>query len=146
MALSENTIKSVKGSTKTRKRVGRGNSSGSGTYSGRGQKGQNARAGVSGLKRLGMKQILLRIPKKRGFKSLLGDMQVINVSTLNKFFKDGDKVTPKILAEKGIIDSASEKTKILGQGILKVKSLSFSKLNFSKSAKEQVEKLSGKIN
>ena len=66
MALSLHTIKKPKANSKKRKRIGRGNASGHGTYAGKGQKGQNARSGVSGLKRKGMKQVLLRTPKKRG--------------------------------------------------------------------------------
>jgi large subunit ribosomal protein L15 len=54
--LTLNSIKKAKGSAKGRKRVGRGNASGHGTYSTRGLKGQKSRSGVSGLKRLGMKQ------------------------------------------------------------------------------------------
>jgi large subunit ribosomal protein L15 len=66
MPLSIHTIKPAKGATKKRKRIGRGNAAGKGTYAGKGLKGQNSRSGVSNLKRLGMKQVLLRTPKKRG--------------------------------------------------------------------------------
>ena len=90
--LSLHTIKSAKGATKKRKRVGRGNASGQGTYSGRGIKGQKSRSGVSGLKRLGMRQILRRIPKQRGFKSLKPDNQVVNLADINKHFKKGDLI------------------------------------------------------
>jgi len=71
MALQAQQLKPATGSTKKRKRVGRGNSSGHGTYSTRGLKGQKSRSGVSGLKRLGMRQVLLRTPKYKGFKSKL---------------------------------------------------------------------------
>ena len=90
--LSLHTIKPNKGETKKRKRVGRGNASGHGTYSGRGQKGQRSRSGgKSGLKRKGMKQILLQTPKLRGFKSDKPKNQVINLVDINKNFKEKTK-------------------------------------------------------
>jgi len=62
-------LKPNKGAKKNRKRVGRGNASGSGNYSGKGMKGQKSRSGVTNLKRIGLKATLFSIPKKRGFKS-----------------------------------------------------------------------------
>src|SRR4030042_729014 len=100
MAISIETLKPGKGATRKRKRVGRGNASGHGTYSTRGQKGQKSRSGVSNLRRLGMRQMLLRTPKKRGFKSMYAKDKVINVSELNLYFKDNDILNPRILLEK----------------------------------------------
>ncbi len=145
MPLSLNTIKGSKGSAKKRKRVGRGNSSGHGTYSGRGLKGQKARSGVSGLKRLGMKQVLLRTPKKRGFKSSKPKNQVINLSDLNICFKDNDIINPQVLLKKGLVDNIKVSIKILGKGELKLKGLQFENIKISESAKKQVEKTKGKV-
>ena len=124
---------------KKRKRVGRGNSSGHGTYSGKGQKGQRSRSGVSGLKRLGMKQVLLRTPKKRGFKSLKPKDNIVNLIDINKNFKDKDKINPKILLKKGLIDNIKLDVKILGKGELKLKDLKFVGMKMSKSVKEKLE-------
>ncbi len=144
--LGLNNLKPSKGSTKKRKRVGRGNSSGHGTYSGRGLKGQNARSGVSGLKRLGMKSSLLQIPKKRGFKSHKPKNQPVNLGDLNNNFKDGEEITPKALLNKGLIKDAKLPIKILGNGKLKLKKNIFKNINkVSKSAKEQIEKQGGEI-
>lgn len=143
MTLSLDTIKPAKGAAKKRKRIGRGNAAGQGTYCGRGIKGQNARAGVSGLKRLGMKQVLLRIPKNRGFKSLKPKNQVINLADINKYFKDGDIINPKILHHKGLIANLKISVKLLGQGELKLEKLQFSNIKISASAKAQVEKMNG---
>ena len=88
MSLSLHTIKPSKGAAKKRKRVGRGNASGHGTYSTRGLKGQKSRSGVSGLKRLGLKMTLSRIPKKRGFKSPKAKNQVVNLTDINENFKE----------------------------------------------------------
>jgi len=140
MVLSLNTISPKKGSMKKRKRVGRGNSSGHGTYSGKGLKGQKSRAGVSGLKRLGMKQVLLKTPKKRGFTSSKPKDQVVNLIDINKNFKDNDVITPKILLGKGLIDNIKLDVKILGKGDLKLKDLKFLGVKMSDSVKKKLEK------
>ncbi len=133
-------IKPNKKAVKKRKRVGRGNASGRGTYSGRGIKGQRSRSGgKSGLKRLGMKMILRNIPKKRGFKSDKPKNQVVNLTDLNKHFKDGDTVNPKSLLKAGLIDTIKLPVKVLGNGELTVKGLKFNGVKMSESVKEQVE-------
>lgn len=143
--LSLNTIKPAKGATKKRKRVGRGNASGHGTYSTRGLKGQKARSGVSNLKRLGIRKMLLAAPKRKGFKSAQPKNQIVNLKEINSYFKDGEKINPKTLLGKGLVDNMSAPIKILGEGELKVKSLEFEEVKISVSAKEQIEQMSGKI-
>lgn len=143
MSLSLHTIKKASGTTKKRKRIGRGNASGTGTYAGKGLKGQKSRSGVSNLKRLGMRQTLLRTPKKPGFKSLRPKDQVVNSVDVNKFFKEGEELNPKTLAKKGLIDDAKKTVKLLGRGELTVKKLKVSEIKASASVKEQIEKLGG---
>ncbi len=144
--LSLNNLKPSEGSTKKRKRVGRGNSSGHGTYSGRGLKGQKARSGVSGLKRLGMKSSLLQIPKKRGFKSSKSKNQPVNIIDLNENFKDGEEINPKILLKKGLVRDTQLPIKILGKGELKIKNIVVSGIEkISKNAEEQIKKQGGQI-
>ncbi|PLX20603.1 50S ribosomal protein L15 [Candidatus Parcubacteria bacterium] len=145
MALSLNTIKSDTGATKKRKRLGRGNSSGDGNYSGKGMKGQKARSGVSGLKRLGMKQTLLRTPKVRGFKSLKPKAQVVNVTDLNKYFSEGQLVNAKSLCKVGLVSDQKGKIKILAIGDLKVKKLQFQNISLSDTARAKIEKAGGKV-
>jgi large subunit ribosomal protein L15 len=140
MSLYLHTIKPAKGATRKSKRVGRGNASGHGTYSGRGLKGQKSRSGVSGLKRLGMRQVLLKTPKKRGFKSDKPKNQILNITDINKYFKDNDIITPKDLHNKGLIDNIKLGVKILGNGELKLKNLQFKGIKISQSVKEQIEK------
>ncbi len=136
MTLSLHTIKPAKGSTKKRKRVGRGNASGHGTYSTRGLKGQKSRSGgKNSLKRLGMKTILLNIPKKRGFKSQKPKNQVVNLADINKYFKDGDTVDPQSLLKAGLIDAIKLPVKILGKGELKLKNVKFERVKMSESVK-----------
>lgn len=144
MALSAHQLKPATGSTKKRKRVGRGNSSGHGTYSTRGLKGQKSRSGVSGLKRLGMRQVLLRTPKQKGFKSVYVKDQIINLSLLNENFKDNDIVSPETLLAKKLIKTTKNDIKILANGQLKLKKLQFKGVKFSGSAWEKV-KASGAV-
>lgn len=143
MSLSLHTIKPSEGSKKNRKRVGRGNASGHGTYSTRGVKGQKARSGVSGLKRLGLKMTLMRIPKKRGFKSLKSKDQIVNIALINENFKNSDIINPNALFKKGLIDNLKTRVKVLGKGELKLKNLKFEHVKMSESVKEQIKKIGG---
>lgn len=131
---------------KTRKRLGRGNASGHGTYSGKGQKGQRARSGgKGGLKLFGFRRTLLNTPKMKGMKPHEDTREVL-LSTLEKSFADGDKITPAILLEKRIIDSLSDKVKIIG-GAKKPfgKKVELSGCLVSAGAKEAIEKAGGSI-
>ena len=117
---------------KAKKRVGRGNSSGTGTYSGRGQKGQRSRSGgKGGLKLKGLKETFRSVPKSRGFTSPHAKLNVINLSDLEAKYKDGEKIELKDY-------------KVLGQGEIK-KKLDISASAFSKSAEQAIIKAGGKI-
>lgn len=137
--LSLNTIKQAKGRAKTRKRLGRGNASGLGTYSGKGLKGQKSRSGVSNLKRLGMKKQLLQTPKLRGFKSLNPKNQVVSIKAINLHFKDSEVVNPESLMEKKLISSLDKPVKILGKEKLSVKVV-FERVKMSSSLSDQTRK------
>ncbi len=115
-------------------RVGRGGKRG--TTSGRGTKGQKARAGHK--IRPAERDILKKIPKLRGykFKSLRLQSAVVNLADLEEKFKTGEEVSPKILLQKGLIRRIKGRTpavKVLGKGELK-KKLIFKDVMFSKSA------------
>jgi large subunit ribosomal protein L15 len=138
MVLLLSQLKPAKGAAKKKKRIGRGNASGHGTYSGRGQKGQKSRSGVSGLKRLGMKQVLLRTPKKRGFKSYYAKNQVVNLSALGDNYADGETVSPATLYRKGLINDPHQPVKILAGGSLKNKKLLFKSVKMSANIKPSV--------
>ncbi|MFA5413320.1 MAG: 50S ribosomal protein L15 [Patescibacteria group bacterium] len=144
MALTLHTIKPFAGSKKKVKRVGRGLGS-TGTYSGRGQKGQKARSGgKKGLKLLGMRRIIMSTPKLGGFKSPYPKMVAVNIKDLEKKFNDGERVTPKTLLEKGLVGKIGVEVKILGSGEMK-KKLTIAGCAVSASAKEKIEKAGGKI-
>ncbi len=146
MTISLHNLRPAKGASAKRKRIGRGNASGTGTYSGKGLKGQNSRSGVSNLKRLGMRQVLLRTPKSRGFKSLAPKDQPINLRTISAEYKEKETVSPATLKKKGLIDDEKIGVKILGLGQLSVKNLKFSGLKYSVSAKAAIEAAGGEIN
>ncbi|MFA6354997.1 MAG: 50S ribosomal protein L15 [Candidatus Paceibacterota bacterium] len=124
--------------------VGRGGTRGK--TSGRGGKGQTARAGNK--RRPEMRDIIKKIPKLRGYRfhSASTKFTPVNVLALN-VFKMGEVVTPKALFEKDIIRNVGGKlpaVKILGTGEITVK-LTVSGCLFSKTAKEKIEKIGGSI-
>lgn len=139
------TLKPNEGSIKNRKRVGRGQGSGTGKTSGRGEKGQNARSG--GSVRVGFEggqtPLFRRLPK-RGFSNALfkKEYAIINLDELNKF-EDGAEVSLEVLREMGIVKKSKDGLKVLGNGTLE-KKLTVKANKFSASAKEQIEKLGGK--
>ena len=134
------------GSVKNRKRVGRGVGSGTGKTSGKGHKGQNARSG-GGVRpgfEGGQNPLFKRIPK-RGFSNALfkKEYAIINLDDLNNF-NDGDVVTIELLIETGIIKKELSGLKVLGNGKLE-KKLTVKARKFSKSAKDEIIKLGGKV-
>lgn len=144
MALTLSNLKPARGSQKKRKRVGRGNASGHGTYSTRGVKGQKARSGGrAGLKKLGLKMTLRRIPKKKGFKSLYPSFTPINLQDLEKHFVSGETVTMVKFLQKGLISRLEKNVvKILGTGQL-TKKLIVQAHAFSASASQAIIKAGG---
>ena len=140
-----NNLQKNPGATKTRKRVGRGTGSGLGKISGRGQKGQKARSGVSiGSIFVGGQSPLYRRLHKRGFSNARFKVryQQINVSELN-IFNDGDVVTPELLKEKGIVKKQLDGIKVLGNCTLTQK-LTIKAHRFSSSALEKIEESGSK--
>lgn len=143
MTLTLHNIKPAPGAKKKRKRVGRGNASGHGTYSTRGQKGQRARSGgKAGLKRVGLKSLLQKIPKARGFKSGYAKPAVVNLQDLEKRFNDGALINAKQLLAKGLIRTAKNGVKILAEGEL-TKKLKIQADGFSQGALAKIKKAGG---
>ena len=139
---------------KERKRIGRGQGSGKGRYSGRGIKGQKSRAG-SHMMRAGFEggqmPLYMRVPKQRGATSkdampigpFRTHQQPVNVRDLERF-ADGTPVTPELLKQHGLIRSVKEDVKILGDGEL-TKKLTVSAHNLSASARVKIEQAGGTI-
>lgn len=140
------TLKSNKGARKAKKRVGRGNGSGLGTYAGRGLNGQNSRTG--GGKRPGFEggqtPLYRKMPKLKGFKNVNRiDFQVVNVGQLEKF-SDNDEIDLTKLYEQNLIFSKSKPVKVLGEGEL-TKKLTITVDRVSTSAREKIEKAKGSV-
>jgi large subunit ribosomal protein L15 len=147
MSLILSTLKPKKGSVKSTKRLGRGNGSGLGTYSGRGLKGQKARKGkkLGAWFEGGQTSFLQRTPKLKGFTNPNHiEYQAINVSDLEDKFQNNEEVSKKSLYERKMIDKVSTPYKILGTGELS-KSLVVKTYKISKIAKEKIEKVNGTV-
>ena len=134
----------TEGARKTRKRVGRGTSSGTGKTSGRGQKGQGARSG--GGKKPGFEggqtPLFMRLPK-RGFTNFNKlEYAIVNLEQLNTF-EAGTVVCPKALKEAGLIKKELDGVKVLGNGTLE-KAITVKAHKFSKSALAAIEAAGGK--
>lgn len=142
-----NELKPAENSTRTRKRVGRGESSGWGKTCGRGHKGQKSRAGVSipAWFEGGQMPLVRRLPKRgpRRIAHKRIEYEIVNIETLNHF-DNGTMITPEILWEAGITKKKSGKIKILGEGNLE-KQLTVQGHRFSKSAVEKIESTGGSI-
>ena len=145
MATTAHTIKSAQSAKRTKKRVGRGNASGKGTYASRGLKGQRSRSGgKGGLKRRGFRATLQKVPKLRGFKSPYPKKEVVTLATLNRICKDGDVVTPVFLNNIGVVDTPKNGVKIVATGKLE-KKLTLKGCIASRAAAEEVKKAGGSI-
>ena len=115
-------LPAIPGARHRRKRLGRGIGSGHGKTSTRGQKGQRARTGSG--KRPGFegsRTPLIRLLPKRGFRRKATGRETIreaiNVERLNQF-SDGQRITPEVLVQAGVIKHASHEIKLLGEGEL----------------------------
>ena len=124
-------------------RRGRGHGSGNGKTAGKGHKGQKARSGAPRVGFEGGQMPLYRRLPKRGFKNRNRvEMTAVNLGRL-EVFEDGAEVTVEALLEKGIIKSAQDPVKILGNGEL-TRKLTVKVNAFSESAKAKIEELGGK--
>tara|TARA_Y100000590_G_scaffold438778_1_gene561976 strand:+ start:1780 stop:2238 length:459 start_codon:yes stop_codon:yes gene_type:complete len=131
-------------------RVGRGIGSGKGKTSGRGVKGQKSRSGVAIKSFEGGQMPLYRRLPKRGFKTInKTKIAKINLEKLQnlidkKIIKNDEKININTLKKIKILNNSYSKIKILGKGEVKVK-VEIEADFCSKSAKEKIEKISGKI-
>jgi len=140
-------LKPAEGSTKTRKRIGRGSGSGMGGTSTRGHKGAKSRSGYS--KKVGFEggqmPLQRRIPKF-GFKNVNRvEYKAINIEVLQQIAeaKKVDAIDMNVLAEAGFV-SGNARVKILGNGSIAAK-LTVSAHAFSKSAKAAIEAVGGNV-
>jgi large subunit ribosomal protein L15 len=137
-------LRPAEGSTKSRKRVGRGTGSGLGTTAGRGMNGQNSRSG-GGVRpgfEGGQMPLFRRIPK-RGFNNpFRKEWTIVNVEDLNRF-DDNAEITIEALVEAGLVKKVNYGVKILGNGELQ-KKLTIKANKFTQSASKKIEAAGGK--
>lgn len=142
-----NDLKPAEGSRKSRKRVGRGNSSGYGTTAGRGTKGQLSRSGGgkgAGFEG-GQQPLAMRLPKLPGFTNHSRvEYAPVNVSRLEKIYEAGETVDADSLLAKGVIKHDYIPVKVLGDGEI-TKALTVKVDKVSASAKAKIEAAGGKV-
>lgn len=138
-------LKPAIGSTKNKKRIGRGQGSGTGKTSGKGHKGQNARSG-GGVKpgfEGGQMPLQRRLPK-RGFTPLSRkEYALVNLRDLAQFEPDS-VIDAEALSKSGLIGQIKDGIKILGDGELS-HALTVKAHKFSKSAVAKIEAAGGKV-
>ena len=144
--MQQHQFNSPRGAKKQRKRIGRGYSSGQGTYSGKGLKGQKARSG-SGI-RLGFQggglPLIKSLPKLRGFKRTRKvDYSLVNLGSLAQF-KENSVVTPQILKDMDLVNDHQKPVKVLAGGTLEV-ALNIEAHKFSKQAVEDIQTAGGTV-
>lgn len=140
------TLSPSPGSRKARKRVGRGNGSGHGTYSGRGCKGQKSRAGYRTKPGFegGQLPLIKRLPRKRGFTNIFRiEYHVVHLTELSSF-EAGSKVDPEKLLAAGIVKSLRKPIKILADGDIS-QPLTVKAHKFSATARAKIEAAGGNV-
>jgi len=140
------TLKPAKGSTKTRKRVGRGQGSGYGGTCGKGDKGQKSRSGYKYRPWFegGQMPLQRRVPKF-GFKNPFRvEYNVVNLDSLQNFATKypGEEINHQFLVDHGIISNTKKLVKVLGRGELN-SAVTVRVNKFSKSAKAAIENAGG---
>lgn len=142
--LKLHSLKPAKGSKSESRRVGRGPGSGRGKTAGKGTKGQKARTGGRNkLRLLGMKFIIRRIPKLRGFKSPHAKAEAVTLRQLAEAFPQGGIVTRGELAKRGLVSSAIATVKIVGGA--EARKWTLKGMAVSAGAKAAIEKAGGSV-
>ncbi len=142
--MRQHELRPPRGARKARKRVGRGDGSGHGSYSGRGLKGQNSRSG-GGVRpgfEGGQQPLITRLDKLPGFTNIFRtEYNVVNLDRLAAFPADSE-VTPQTLVESGVIRDARKPVKVLGRGEIELP-LVVEAHRFSGSARRKIEAAGG---
>lgn len=141
--MDQHTLRPPKGSKRPPKRIGRGSGSGTGTYSGRGLKGQKSRGKVRPGFEGGQIPMVRRLPRLRGFKNHTRvEFEAVNINDLELRFEAGATVDGKTLAAARLIDGEDALFKVLGRGELS-KALTVRAPRLSESAKHAITSAGG---
>lgn len=141
-----NQLRPPAGSRHARKRVGRGNASGHGTYSTKGLKGQKARSGAKPRRFFegGQTEFMRKLPRKKGFTNhFRTSFTAVNLRDLERF-EDGSEVTPEALKAAGVVSSLSKPVKLLATGEIS-KKLTVRVHRISMAAQEAIEAAGGSV-
>ncbi len=145
MGTTLHTLAPAPGATKTKKRLGRGRGSGTGKTSGKGMKGQKARAGHHGARWAfeGGQITMARRYPKRGFNNIFREEAwPVNVGTLAELFEAGTVIDVAMLRERGLMPKKLKIVKVLGEGEI-TKQLTVKAHKFSATAKLKLEAAGG---
>ena len=145
--MMEHEISPPKGARRNRKRVGRGDAAGGGSYAGRGLKGQKSRSG-KGLRpgfEGGQLPLIKGLPMKRGFNNRYKTYySLVNLSTLQDRFEAGARVTPELLHGLNIVRRPNLPIKVEGDGELG-QPLTVVAHKFTASARAKIEAAGGSV-
>ena len=145
--MMEHDIAPPKGARRRRKRVGRGDAAGGGSYAGRGMKGQKSRSGWRlrpGFEG-GQLPLIKGLPMKRGFNNRYKTYYaLVNLSTLQERFEANTRVTPEMLRGLGIIRRVNLPVKVVGDGELE-HALTVVAHKFTASARAKIEAAGGSV-
>lgn len=145
--MMEHQVAAPKGARRSRKRVGRGDSAGGGSYAGRGMKGQKSRSGPGvrpGFEG-GQMPLIKGLPMKRGFNNRYKTYYaLVNLETLQERFEAGARVTPETLHRLGIIRRTRLPLKVVGDGELN-QAITVAAHKFTASARAKIEAAGGTV-
>ena len=144
--MKQHELRSPRGAKRPRKRIGRGDGSGHGSYSGRGMKGQNSRSG-GGVRpgfEGGQLPLTKALPSMRGFTNIFRtEYAVVNLDRLGRF-PANTEVTPAQMLQAGIIKDLRKPVKVLGRGELDT-ALVVEAHRFSSTARQKIESAGGTV-
>ncbi len=141
--MDQHTLRQPAGAKRPRKRLGRGNATGQGTYAGRGLKGQKARNNIKPGFEGGQNPLVRRVPKLRGFRNFRRvEFQAVNLEDLAARFESGATVDGEALAAAKLIDGADAPFKVLARGELS-HPLTVTAPRLSQSAKDAITSAGG---
>ena len=144
--MQQHELRPPRGSKKTRKRIGRGNASGKGTYAGKGMKGQQARAGSGPRPGFegGQTPLIRKLPVRRGFRNPFRiAFTPVNLSDLERL-PEGGEVTLESLVAARIIHSSEDVIKLLGDGEVS-RALTVRVHRVSAAARRKIEAAGGSV-
>jgi len=139
-----NTLRPPKGMKHPKKRIGRGQGSGTGKTAGAGHKGQKSRSGYKFKRGFegGQMPLHRRVPKRGFHNPFRVEYEVVNLDTLAARFEAGAVVTPELLREQGLIAGSRSRLKVLGRGEVG-KALTVRAHKFSGKAAEKIAAAGG---